>query len=51
MIRIEIFSNLKDPRGQTKKHDLQEILLMTLCAVLCGGAVHRTFVLTGFQER
>jgi predicted transposase YbfD/YdcC len=34
----ECFSGLEDPRsGNARRHDLQELLLIALCAVLCGG--------------
>ena len=32
------FAELEDPRvGNARRHDLQELLLIALCAVLCGG--------------
>lgn len=34
----DCFSAVEDPRtGNARRHDLQEILLIALCAVLCGG--------------
>jgi len=34
---IEHFANLRDPRiNRTKKHRLDDILIITLCAMLCG---------------
>lgn len=37
MTLTEAFSGLDDPRcGPAKRHDLTEIILMALCAVLCG---------------
>ncbi|MBI4983923.1 MAG: transposase family protein, partial [Rhodocyclales bacterium] len=33
----EAFSGLADPRtGPAQRHDLREMILMALCAVLCG---------------
>jgi predicted transposase YbfD/YdcC len=37
MMLIEAFSSLKDPRtGPAQRHDLTEMIVMALCAVLCG---------------
>ena len=37
MTLTEAFSDLSDPRtGPAQRHDLQEMLVMALCAVLCG---------------
>lgn len=37
MTLTEAFSSLEDPRtGPAQRHDLAEIILMALCAVLCG---------------
>lgn len=37
MTLTEAFSDLPDPRtGPAQRHDLQEMLVMALCAVLCG---------------
>jgi predicted transposase YbfD/YdcC len=34
----ECFSGVEDPRsGNARRHDLQELLVIALCAVLCGG--------------
>jgi predicted transposase YbfD/YdcC len=34
----ECFSGVEDPRcGNAKRHDLQELLVIALCTVLCGG--------------
>jgi hypothetical protein len=34
---VDVFSQLKDPRIERKKlHPMPEILLLTLCAVICG---------------
>src|SRR5258708_15328861 len=34
----ECFSGVEDPRsGNARRHDLQEILVIALCTVLCGG--------------
>ncbi len=33
---IACFSELEDPRDDNARHDLHEILLIALCAVLCG---------------
>jgi predicted transposase YbfD/YdcC len=32
----EAFGDLKDPRSRTSLHNLQEMLLIALCAILCG---------------
>lgn len=37
MTLTEAFSGLPDPRtGPAKRHDLVEMILMALCAILCG---------------
>jgi predicted transposase YbfD/YdcC len=37
MTLISVFSRLEDPRtGPAKRYDLQEMILIALCAVLCG---------------
>ena len=37
MILTEAFAWLPDPRaGAAQRHDLREMILMALCAVLCG---------------
>ena len=37
MTLSEAFSGLQDPRtGPAQRHDLREMILMALCAVLCG---------------
>jgi hypothetical protein len=37
MILMEEFSKLEDPRtGSAKRHDLREMILIALCAVMCG---------------
>ena len=37
MTLTEVFSELADPRtGPAQRHDLREMILMALCAVLCG---------------
>jgi hypothetical protein len=37
MTLTEVFGKLEDPRaGPAKKHDLCEMILIALCAVLCG---------------
>ncbi len=37
MTLTEIFAGLQDPRtGPAQRHDLREMILMALCAVLCG---------------
>ena len=37
MTLTEAFSGLEDPRmGLAQRHDLTEMILMALCAVLCG---------------
>ncbi|QIK36774.1 transposase family protein [Caldichromatium japonicum] len=37
MTLTEAFSELEDPHcGPAKRHDLTEMALMALCAVLCG---------------
>jgi hypothetical protein len=37
MTLISVFSRLEDPRtGPAKRHDLREMILIALCAVLCG---------------
>lgn len=37
MTLTEAFSELPDPRtGPAQRHDLTEMILMALCAVLCG---------------
>ena len=37
MTLTEVFSGLQDPRtGPAQRHDLREMILMALCAVLCG---------------
>ena len=34
----DCFSSVEDPRtGNARRHDLQEILLIALCTVVCGG--------------
>src|SRR5882724_8461350 len=34
----DCFSGVEDPRsGNARRHDLQELLVMALCTVLCGG--------------
>src|SRR3982751_2600812 len=33
---VACFADWPDPRDQNARHDLQEILLIALCAVLCG---------------
>jgi hypothetical protein len=34
----DCFSAVEDPRtGNARRHDLQEILLIALCTVVCGG--------------
>src|ERR1039458_9802604 len=34
----DCFSGVEDPRtGNARRHDLQELLLIALCTVLCGG--------------
>ena len=32
----EAFGDLKDPRSRTPTHNLQEMLVVALCAILCG---------------
>jgi hypothetical protein len=32
----DAFGDLKDPRSRTSMHDLPEILVVALCAILCG---------------
>ncbi len=34
---IGCFADLEDPRDDNARHDLHELLLIALCAVLCGG--------------
>ena len=35
---LECFSGVEDPRsGNARRHDLQELLVIALCTVLCGG--------------
>jgi hypothetical protein len=42
------FAELDDPRtGNAKQHDLHEILLIALCAVLCGGETCADMALFG----
>ncbi|HMY07192.1 MAG TPA: transposase family protein, partial [Accumulibacter sp.] len=37
MTLTEAFAGLQDPRtGPAQRHDLREMILMALCAVLCG---------------
>lgn len=37
MTLTEAFDGLQDPRtGPAQRHDLREMILMALCAVLCG---------------
>ena len=37
MTLTEAFAGLGDPRtGPARRHDLKEMILMALCAVLCG---------------
>ena len=44
----EIFEELDDPRtGNAKQHDLNEILLIALCAILCGGETCADMALFG----
>ena len=44
----EIFDELDDPRtGNAKQHDLTEVLLIALCAVLCGGETCADMALLG----
>ena len=44
----EIFDELDDPRtGNAKQHDLNEILLIALCAILCGGETCADMALFG----
>ena len=47
----EIFDELDDPRtGNAKQHDLNEILLIALCAILCGGETCADMPLFGRAE-
>ena len=40
----EVFEELEDPRtGNAKRHLLHEILIIALCAVLCGGETAPTW--------
>jgi hypothetical protein len=32
----EAFGDLKDPRSRTPTHNLEEMLVVALCAILCG---------------
>ncbi|MFL9989688.1 transposase family protein [Paraburkholderia sediminicola] len=32
----EAFGDLTDPRSRTPTHNLQEMLVVALCAILCG---------------
>jgi hypothetical protein len=32
----EAFGDLKDPRSRTPTHKLEEMLVVALCAILCG---------------
>ena len=44
----KIFESLDDPRtGNAKQHDLNEILLIALCTVLCGGETCADMALFG----
>jgi len=44
----EIFEDLDDPRtGNAKQHELNEILMIALCAVLCGGETCADMALFG----
>ncbi|MDR0716235.1 MAG: transposase family protein, partial [Azoarcus sp.] len=37
MTLISVFAQLEDPRsGPARRHDLCEMILIALCAVLCG---------------
>ena len=37
MTLTEVFGDLEDPRtGPARRHDLAEMILMALCAVVCG---------------
>ena len=34
---VACFADLEDPRDDNARHDLLELLVIALCAVLCGG--------------
>ena len=48
----DIFDELEDPRtGNAKRHPLHEIVLIALCAVLCGGETCADMALFGRSKR
>ena len=48
----EVFEDLDDPRtGNAKRHLLHEILIITLCTVLCGGETCADMALFGRSKR
>lgn len=48
----EIFGELEDPRtGNAKRHLLHEVLLIALCAILCGGETCADMALFGRAKR
>jgi hypothetical protein len=47
-----VFEELEDPRtGNAKRHLLHEILIIALCAVLCGGETCADMALFGRAKR
>jgi hypothetical protein len=48
----EIFEELEDPRtGNAKRHPLDEVLMIALCAVVCGGETCADMALFGRAKR
>src|SRR5207302_10394182 len=48
----EVFEELEDPRtGNAKRHLLHEVMMISLCAVLCGGETCADMALFGRAKR